>query len=113
MGQTDQMGMVVTLVDSAGREAFNFADPAGGSFDAAGDFDRLIGQNGDWLVWGAVEEHGVTTLDSEKAKHLLKDLSRLVDQASDGPERRGLDRLAVMTADCAADPGASLVFHGD
>lgn len=105
--------MVVTLVDSAGAEAFQFSDPSGGFFDAAGGFDRLIGHDGDWLVWASIDEFGDTTLRSNEAAQLLTDLARLVSHAADDAERRGLDRLVVMAADCAADPGAWLIFHGD
>jgi hypothetical protein len=107
------VGIVVTLVDSAGAEAFHYPDPAGGFFDTAGDFDRLLGQPGDWLVWGIIDEYGVTRIGSDEAALLVRDLVSLLTRAEDGPERHGLERLAIMAADCAADPGALLVFHGD
>jgi len=112
-GHDGAVGIVVTLVDSAGAEAFHYPDPAGGFFDAAGDFDRLVGQPGDWQAWGVINEYGVTRMGSEEAASLVTDLASLLTRAKDGPERRGLERLAIMAADCAADPGALLVFHGD
>ena len=100
-------------MDSQGREAFNFVDPTGGTFDAAGDFDRLLGQRGVWRVWSRIEEHGETHLGATEAAELLADLDGLQAIAREGPESRGLARLRVMAEDCIADPGAVLVFRGD
>jgi hypothetical protein len=80
------VGIIVTAIDSSGAEAFHYPDASGGFFDAAGDFDRLVGRPGDWLVWSTIDEYGVRALGSDEAALLRADLAVLLTHAKDGPE---------------------------
>jgi hypothetical protein len=88
-------------------------DPAGGIFDAAGDFDRLLDLEPGAVTWSSIDPYGVTTFSQARATALLQELPLVVERAHDGPERRGLARLALLAALCGSDDGMSLRFIGD
>lgn len=90
-----------------------FADPAGGTFDAAGDFDRLLERVPSAATWSSVDRYGNTSFARSDAAALLRELPAVVEQAYDGPERRGLTRLAVLAALCESNPNLTLRFIGD
>jgi hypothetical protein len=90
------------------------ADPSGGTFDAAGDFDRLLPvTEGAFPVLGRIDPYGdVMVLDVDLAA-LASEADRLLERADHGPERRGLLRLRAMALEGQGEPGAELWFVGD
>ena len=69
------------------------ADPSGGMFDAAGDFDRILPAPAeDFPVLAHIGPFGMTVIPSEDLAALARETARLLSQADEGPERRGLLR---------------------
>ena len=106
------MGVHVEL-RLAGEQIRALPDPGGGSFDAAGDFDRLLpADNPAFALLSSVDPHGDTCLGAAQMQPLIAEIDLLLRQARPGPERRGLMRLRTMAHRCAQDHGV-LVFIGD
>lgn len=101
------------LRDKADRTLRGLPDPAGGTFDAAGDFDSLVGADDDLPVWSSVDPYDDVTLTTPECGQLLGELSALSTRARPGTERRGLDRLRVLAERCSQDESLVLVFVGD
>ncbi|WP_433300419.1 hypothetical protein ACQP2F_08980 [Actinoplanes sp. CA-030573] len=98
----------------AGQQLTMLPDPDGGSFDAAGDFDRLLpAADPTFLVLSQVDAHGDLDVTRDKMPQLISDIDRLRPLARTGPERRGLLRLRALAEQCATTPGTSLMFLGD
>jgi hypothetical protein len=97
----------------AGEQMAALPDPSDGTFDAAGDFDRLmpVGDSA-FPVLGQVEPHGELWLDASQMAQLLSEIDRLLPQARPGPERRGLLRLRTLALRCA-ELGGRMSFLGD
>ena len=96
------------------------SDPTGGTFDAAGDFDRLIdeayfGRRDDWNfpTLRRVDPYASTTMNSGDMAGLLDDIARVVPDANLGPELRGILRLQAMAGTCEQAPDAVMVWMGD
>lgn len=106
------MGVWVELVGRDGRRCRALPDPAGGTFDAAGDFDRLLLPTPALPVWSSIDTEGHTQLDAAQAQELVSEISELLTQAKPGPEERGLRRLAVLAAKAGAE-GLTLRCVGD
>jgi hypothetical protein len=107
------VGLVVYLEDGNGEVVRTLPDPAGGSFDAAGDFDRLINWPPERLsVWPKIDPDAAITLGPPDIGELITDIDRLARHAKPGPEARGLARLRVM-AETARDRQMVLRFLGD
>ena len=107
------MGVQVYLY-RAGKRISGLADPSGGHFDAAGDFDRLIPTaDTAFPVLSRVDPDQDLELDPQSMPELTAEIDRLLPQARQGPEQRGLLRLRALAQTCAATPGASLLFLGD
>ncbi|WP_328475019.1 hypothetical protein OHA21_17060 [Actinoplanes sp. NBC_00393] len=88
-------------------------DPAGGCFDAAGDFDRLLRERQpDCPLLSAVDPHGETSFGHHQMADLLGEIDGLLGLARPGPERRGLLRLRAMAERCGSEQ-QRLVFVGD
>jgi hypothetical protein len=88
-------------------------DPAGGFFDAAGDFDRLmVCGNLVLQLLGRVDPHGETRLGADQMEQLITEVDLLLAQATTGVEHRGLMRLRTMAERCAQKRG-ELLFVGD
>lgn len=113
------MPVVVELVSSSGVARRQLSDPNGGTFDAAGDFDRFLDDG-----LGSVRDMslptlrrfdpiGVSELQAEDMPALLVDVNVCLRVARAGPERRGLLRLAVLAEACAQETGSCLVCTGD
>lgn len=68
--ENDAVAICVELRDEAGRTVTGLRDPSGGTFDAAGDFDRFIdqapyGQVSDGLpVLESIDPFGTTVMPS-------------------------------------------------
>lgn len=107
------MPIDVVLRDGSANEVRGLADPAGGKFDAAGDFDRLLDVDPSLRVWSAFDAEGYVTLTAVECSELLVELPRLLALAKPGPERRGLERLRTLAEQCIGLPGATLLVRGD
>ena len=113
------MPIYVELRDPAGRARSGLPDPSGGTFDAAGDFDRFIDQPPYGLVpdglpiLESVDPFGDTKMPSGVMGRLIADCVRALTVAEDGPERRGLLRLRVLAEECSRDPESALFWIGD
>ena len=107
------MGVYAIVLDLDGREIRGLTDPAGGTFDAAGDFDRLLDRVPSAVTLATVDPYGDRSLSRDDAAALLRELPAVFQQAQEGPERRGVARLAVLAALCESDPSLTLRFIGD
>jgi hypothetical protein len=100
------------LLNHEGAEVRGLSDPGGGTFDAAGDFDRLL-EDELWPPGAVIDPHGDTTLASTAVMDLLRCLPALESRARAEPEKRGLARLRVMAERCASSSGFLLKCEGD
>ncbi|MEU4623016.1 hypothetical protein AB0G04_23965 [Actinoplanes sp. NPDC023801] len=106
------MGIQVEL-RVAGEQIQRLPDPAGGFFDAAGDFDRLVFHESSTLgLLGRLDLHGETRFGASQMQKLIADVELLLTLAKVGVEYRGLMRLRSMAEHCAEQHG-ELVFIGD
>jgi hypothetical protein len=110
--ENSRMGVWVELIGSDGRACLALPDPTGGTFDAAGDFDRLLGHSSASPVWSSIDTEGDTWLDAVQADQLISELSELIAQARPGPEERGLRRLSYL-CERASTEGLTLRCVGD
>jgi hypothetical protein len=73
------------------------SDPAGGTFNAAGDFDRLLPVSGkSFPILARIDLYGTVTVLSRDMAALVTEADLLLEQAQSGPERRGLLRLRAL-----------------
>jgi hypothetical protein len=87
-------------------------DPSGGTFDAAGDFDRLLGGAEGLLRY--VDPYGDTVFNRVQAPDLIRDIDLLAMAAGvTAVERRGLDRLRIMAEQLRDSVHRYLWFIGD
>lgn len=108
------MGIIVILEGEDGREVRGLPDPAGGSFDAAGDFDRVLPEGDDsFAVLKLVDPDGDTVIGAGQMQDLLADIDHLAAFELKPVERRGLDRLRVLAERCRENPILRLRFIGD
>lgn len=117
------MPLRVELRNWRGEVVTKLADPAGGTFEAAGDFDRVL-FDGD-LVGGAdgrapftllryVDALGVTVFNRLQMNDLLQDIEVVVGRQGVTPiERRGFERLRVMAERCLTTSDLYVWFVGD
>ena len=106
--------MVVELCDEQGTVVRGLPDPAGGNFDAAGDFDRLLGHNSEALAtWALIDSEGEVQMRSDQMDALLGELVAVAGAAKPGRETRGVERLRIMAERCRDDPRLVLRFTGD
>lgn len=107
------VGVWVELVGSDGPVRA-VADPGGGLFDAAGDFDRLLPEcDPAGVGLSRVDPDGDTSFEPAEMDELVDEVDRLIPLAKDGPESRGLFRLRVVAVECRSRPGSRLIFLGD
>ena len=91
-------------------------DPAlGGTFDYAGDFDRLLPSWDDatFACWRFIDPEGDTFFNCLQMPVFIEELDRLLPQAKPGPERNGMLRLRTMAEFSLLRPHQYLVFVGD
>jgi len=94
--------------------AVTLADPSGGTFNAAGDFDRLLPVTGDaFPVLARIDPFSDVVVLGTDLAALAAEAAQLLKRASDGPERRGLLRLRIMALAGQGQTGAELWFAGD
>jgi hypothetical protein len=101
------MGIEVTL-QRDGKRLSGLPDPNGGSFDAAGDFDELVGAS-DLPILGTLDPYGDVTLGAMMMAELIADVDQALQRSRPGPQLRGLRRLRVMAEMVQTD--ASLTLH--
>ena len=113
------MGVVFTL-DVDGR-VVTLSDPAGGTFNAAGDFDRLLPLETQLPVSISVElptlrridPYGEVTFDLGDMTAIAREASALRAHAKEGAEQRGIDRLRALAERGIREPGSVLRAVGD
>jgi hypothetical protein len=114
-----RMSVVVTL-EVSGR-VVTLAGPAGGEFNAAGDFDRLLSLlthppvafASDFPMLGRVDEYGETRFGSAELAALAGEAMALLRHAKDERERRAIDRLIVLARHGQYEPAAVMRAIGD
>jgi hypothetical protein len=107
-----RMGIQVEL-RVGDKRVRRLVDPAGGFFDSAGDFDRLLCRGSPALrLFNGVDPHGETRFDMSQMQQLVVEVELLLAQATPGAEERGLIQLRAMAERCAEE-GGELVFDGD
>ncbi len=106
------MGIDVTLRRGDGPPLCRLPDPNGGTFDAAGDFDALLGAS-DLPVLGTIHAYGDTTFDGAQMATLIAEVDSALSRTELGPQARGLRRLRAMAEMCQADESLILHFCGD
>ena len=108
------MGVVATLVDANGGQVRGLPDPAGGTFDAAGDFDRLLSEPVRQLRTSCdVDLYGSTAFTRVHMDDIVSDIEILETAGVSSIERRGLERLRVLAESCRDGRGVSITFRGD
>ena len=91
-------------------------DPAlGGTFDSAGDFDRLVPMFDDtsFICWRFIDPHGKTVFNRHQMPDFIAELDRLMPDAKPGPERNGMLRLRMLASLVQSRPHQFLVLLGD
>jgi len=114
------VGFFITLRDVEGEVVRGLTDPLGGTFDAAGDFDELLGSNATPRL-NALDPQADTALPSGEMTSLVAEVDSLlttIPVTEQGPGRRGaawrgLVRFRSMVERCAADSGSTLLVQGD
>ena len=112
VGMMPTMGIEATLHRLNGERLRGLSDPNGGTFDAAGDFDRLIGSE-DLRIIGSLDPYGDAVLGAETMVDLMADVDSALAAGRDGPERRGLRRLRAMAEMVRANDSLTLRVVGD
>jgi hypothetical protein len=107
-------GMGVRAVLMVRGQPVTLADPSGGTFDAAGDFDRLLPVPAEsFPVLGRIDPFGKTVIPGEDLAAVAREAGQLLGQVAEGPERRGLLRLRALATAGQDDPAAQVCFLGD
>ena len=110
------MGVDAVLTKADGNRVTQLPDPSlGGTFDAAGDFDRLIPDHDDesFVCWRFIEPYGRTVFNRRQMPTFIQELDQLLTSAKDGPERHGMLRLRVLASTVLAQHHLYLVLLGD
>jgi hypothetical protein len=109
-----RMPVRVVLVDADGRPQSVDDPAAGGRFDAAGDFDRLIGIDAQQLpMWSSLYAQEDWTFEEDDLAGLLEDLDVLETRAVAGPEQHGLARLRRLAEAALTNPALTLEWRGE
>ncbi|QIG44874.1 hypothetical protein G5V58_20680 [Nocardioides anomalus] len=106
------MGVRVMLHRRDGELVRALPDPGGGTFDAACDFDALIG-SATLPTIGGLDPHGDATLGGLTMADLIADVDNALESARPGPRLRGLRRLRAMAEMVQADESLTLRVVGD
>ena len=108
------VGIEVHLRDERGGTVRGLPDPAGGTFDAAGDFDGLIPyEDRSFRLLCYVDPYGDTVFNTVQMADLLIELERLAALDPTPIEMRGLERLRVIAKRCRDEPHSYVWFIGD
>lgn len=105
------MGVTVTLeVDG---HFVTLSDPSGGTFNAAGDFDRLLQFAAAFPTLSRIDEYGDVEFSASELASVCDEASSLLTLARDGPERRGVIRLLALATYGSQLPRSALRVVGD
>jgi len=104
---------VIAMIHSPRAESRSLPDPHGGRFEAAGDFDRLLGEREGFPLWSSIDPYEDTVLGASVMPALVEELRQLLGLAREGKERRGLQRLLVMAEHVSKERDSQIVFIGD
>jgi hypothetical protein len=115
------MPITAELRRENGEVVRDLPDPAGGTFDAAGDFDALLPQAAElrtpppdaYTLLRYVDPYGDTIFNRAQMPDLLADIDVASALELTSIQRRGLDRLRVMAERCGSSTHLSLWFIGD
>ena len=89
------VGLISEARDPDGQPV-NLADPTGGTFTAAGDFDRLVPADDSNLpLLTALDPYGEWAVPHDRLPDLATEVSAIRPRSTDGPESRGLARLSA------------------
>jgi hypothetical protein len=105
------VGVRITL-EVDGR-AVSLSDPSDGSFDAAGDIDRLIPFPDTWWTLSRIDPYGLVEFTPLEMATLADEAAAVLDQAREGAERRGTLRLRALASHGSQIPGSVLRAIGD
>jgi hypothetical protein len=112
VGQAGPVPIVAILRNERGEQQRGLDDPTGGTFDAAGDFDRLIpSDDPSYRLIGYIDPYGDTIFNGLQMADLLDDLHRL--QTAKPIESRGLERLRRLAELCRDGVHLYVWFIGD
>jgi len=107
------MGLVAEVRGADGQRV-TLDDPSGGTFDAAGDFDRLIpADSPDLPALSALDPYGEWTVPFDRLSDLAAEVASVRRDARPGPEEHGLDRLSALISACLTQEDLVVVFAGD
>ena len=108
------MGITVELRDERGGLVRGLPDPEDGTFNAAGEYDRLIPfEDQSFRLLRYVNPHGDTVFNTLQMQDLLADLDQVDEREAQAIERRGLARLRVIAERCRDEPHLYVWFIGD
>ena len=106
------MPILAVLRNEQGEQQLGLADPNGGTFDAAGDLERLIPSNDPtYRLIRQVDPNGNTVFGRLQMQDLLADIDRL--QPTRPVETRGLARLRRLAELCRDGVRLDLWLIGD
>jgi hypothetical protein len=107
------MGVEAVLRDEGGTQLRDLSDPAGGTFDTAGDFDALIppADGTGFRLLGYIDPYGDTIFNQIQMHDLLADIDRLAP--STAIAERGIARLRRLAETCRDGVHLYLCFIGD
>ena len=95
-------------------QTVTLADPSGGIFNAAGDFDRLLPVTGEaFPILARIGPFSDVVIAAADLASLASEAAQLLRQADEGAERRGLLRLRTLALAGQGQPGAELWIVGD
>ena len=112
------MPIRVELRTERGVVVRDIDDPAGGTFDAAGDFDHFLGgeisQSGQpYRLFQYVDLYGDTIFNRLQMNEVLADVELATTGNLNPIEERGLARLRTMAERCRDSVHLYLWFIGD
>jgi hypothetical protein len=102
----------MVLQNERGEPIKQLIDPAGGTFDYAGDLDRIV-LAGEGRVLRYVDPYGDLVLNHLQVDELLMDVADIADRDLEDAERRGLERLRIIAEACRDGIHLYVRFIGD
>jgi hypothetical protein len=108
----------VELRTERGVVVRDIEDPSGGTFDAAGDFDRFLGGDTSpsvqsYRLFQYVDIYGDTIFNRLQMNEVLADIELATTGNLNPSEERGLARLRTMAEMCRDSVHLYLWFIGD
>ena len=98
----------------AGQRIVGLADPTGGTFDAAGDFDGLLPLDAaTFPTLSRIDAEGVAEFGTSEMAAIVDEAAGVLALTDANPERRGVLRLQALAAHGSRMPVATLRITGD